>query len=150
MQVAASNLAAASVAVLLSALGTCLLPKGAWADVLVCGNAHVGKTEAHVVVPHSARDTFITYVKRGFPDKHYGLKSTGGAEASVRLTMDLNDFTSGNIAVIVENRKPRTEFVFWIQTCNTTRSWQPFWGNVMRSTKAFPGAKVWEKPFTSQ
>ncbi|MGA8938090.1 MAG: hypothetical protein WB439_02890, partial [Acidobacteriaceae bacterium] len=65
------------------------------------------------------------------------------------ITLDLSDEKSGNIGVVIASKAPTSEFTAWIQTCNTSASWKPYWKTLIIALKAFPGARVAETPFRS-
>jgi hypothetical protein len=154
MRIALSNARTALVPVLLITEILCLSVERAEATTLICGNAHYGRTEAHVVVPWSGREAFISYIKAGFPDEKYPLGYGGGVDAGVdsddSLGLSLTNFEQGAIIVVVDSKKPHQEFVFWIQTCDTKRGWRPFWNSVLRSVRRFPDAKVWKLRIVSR
>lgn len=130
---------------------TLLATPNSRADVIICSNAHYGVTEAHVVIPHATRDSFIRYVEKGFPDHKFGLKYNGGVGYNDKgpISLDLADDKSGNIGVILESKAATSEFTVWIQSCNTRSSWRPYWKTVIHALQAFPGARVTETPFKS-
>jgi len=98
-------------------------------------------------VPQASRDAFVHFIEAGFPDPHYGLRYSGGADSGATSFWALSGLDASTINVQVENKKPSSEFVVWLQTCNTERDWRPYWDNVLRSVRSFPKAKVVQKPF---
>lgn len=101
-----------------------------------------------VTVPVNRRQAFIDFLRSG--NLALGARYVGGAESDKSLSIDFLDTPDGThearIDISVENKKESPIFDFYIQTCNTDRSWKPYWDATRNRVETFGEATMVEPP----
>jgi hypothetical protein len=95
-----------------------------------CRTGSVSSKILRVTVPPEKRESFIEFLQSDLKPLVLNARYVGGAESDRRLSICFlevpNPETESRIDIVAENIKPSSVFDFSIETCNTRRSWKPY------------------------
>lgn len=119
------------------------------ATTIICEEQRSSQSATQLVVrvPDARYEEFVELIKSGdFAPPGKRLTYTGGADSkrSIAWVLKSADYSVG---VHADYFKQSKEFVFWVQTCNTTDTWQPYWRALTTRVRAFPEVTVDERPY---
>jgi hypothetical protein len=119
---------------------------GARADVLICKGETHSANKLVVKVPEADYGSFVQLIESAaiVPVKER-FKYGGGTDSDRIKSWGLNN-DAYTIGVYVDYIKASKNFEFWIQTCGTKASWQPYWRALRDRVQQFPGAKLDQEP----
>jgi hypothetical protein len=115
---------------------------GAHADVLICESETHSANTLVVTIPESSYASFVQLSESSEIIPVRESVTYGGGVDSDRVTSwGLNNETH-TIGIHADYVKKSKRFEFWIQTCGTKESWQPYWRALFNRVQQFPGAKL--------
>jgi hypothetical protein len=122
------------------------------ATTAICEEERSSQSEKQLVVrvPDERYAEFVQLIESGdIVPVAKRMKHTGGVESKRSIWWALQD-SSYSVGVYADYFKRSKEFVFWVQTCNTTDTWQPYWRALNARVRAFPDAEVEERAYPNQ
>ena len=119
---------------------------GAHADVLICESETHSANTLVVAIPESSYASFVLLIESAeiIPVKQR-FTYAGGIDSDRVTSWGLNNETH-TIGIYADYVKKSKRFEFWIQTCGTTASWQPYWRALFNRIQEFPGATLQLRP----